>query len=150
MEYGICHLGIIPLRNENNHRSEMVSQLLYGDCYKIIEKRKELTSHNTYTSHKMRSIMSPTPAALSALTAICSFNHADRLLREALSQLFIQSSNRQHHSSKPPCRPTPLRSPAACYTTAVFQQRSPASIATAALQQAPSLTDSSDMTDDYR
>ena len=40
MEYGICHLGIIPLRNENNHRSEMVSQLLYGDCYKIIEKRK--------------------------------------------------------------------------------------------------------------
>ena len=40
MEYGICHLGIIPLRNEKNHRSEMVSQLLYGDCYKIIEKRK--------------------------------------------------------------------------------------------------------------
>ena len=28
------------MRNENNHRSEMVSQLLYGDCYKIIEKRK--------------------------------------------------------------------------------------------------------------
>lgn len=40
MEYGICHLGMIPLRKENNHRSEMVSQLLYGDCYKIIEKRK--------------------------------------------------------------------------------------------------------------
>ena len=37
------------------------------------------------------SIMSPTPAALSALTAICSFNHADRLLREVLSQPFIQS-----------------------------------------------------------
>lgn len=31
---------MIPLRKENNHRSEMVSQLLYGDCYKIIEKRK--------------------------------------------------------------------------------------------------------------
>jgi len=41
LEYGICHLGIIPMRKENSHRSEMVSQLLYGECYKIIEKRKK-------------------------------------------------------------------------------------------------------------
>lgn len=40
MEYGICHLGVIPMRKENSHKSEMISQLLYGDCYKIIEKRK--------------------------------------------------------------------------------------------------------------
>ena len=40
MEYGICHLGIIPMRKENSHQSEMVSQLLYGECYKIVEKRK--------------------------------------------------------------------------------------------------------------
>ena len=40
MDYGICHFGIIPLRKDNSHRSEMVSQLLYGDAYKIIEKRK--------------------------------------------------------------------------------------------------------------
>jgi len=29
------------MRKENNHRSEMVSQLLYGDCFKIIGKKKE-------------------------------------------------------------------------------------------------------------
>jgi len=40
LEYGICHLGIIPMRKENSHQSEMVSQLLYGECYKIVEKRK--------------------------------------------------------------------------------------------------------------
>jgi len=40
LEYGICHLGMIPLRKENSHKSEMVSQILYGECYKIIEKRK--------------------------------------------------------------------------------------------------------------
>ena len=28
------------MRKENSHKSEMISQLLYGDCYKIIEKRK--------------------------------------------------------------------------------------------------------------
>ena len=41
MEYGICHLGVIPLRKENSHKSEMITQLLYGDCYKITEKRKD-------------------------------------------------------------------------------------------------------------
>ena len=34
-------MGMIPLRKENSHKSEMVSQLLYGECYKIIEKRKK-------------------------------------------------------------------------------------------------------------
>ena len=29
------------MRKENNHRSEMVSQLLYGDCFKIIGTKKE-------------------------------------------------------------------------------------------------------------
>tara|TARA_B100001175_G_C19505876_1_gene640838 strand:- start:318 stop:1031 length:714 start_codon:yes stop_codon:yes gene_type:complete len=29
------------MRKENSHKSEMVSQLLYGECYKIIEKRKK-------------------------------------------------------------------------------------------------------------
>ena len=41
LEYGLCHLGLIPLRKEYDHKSEMVSQLLYGDCYKIIDKRKK-------------------------------------------------------------------------------------------------------------
>ena len=29
------------MRKENNHRSEMVSQLLYGDCFKIIGTKKD-------------------------------------------------------------------------------------------------------------
>ena len=41
MKYGICPLGIIPLRNDFNHRSEQVSQLLYGDCFKITDQRKD-------------------------------------------------------------------------------------------------------------
>ena len=34
-------MGLIPLRKEYDHKSEMVSQLLYGDCYKIIDRRKK-------------------------------------------------------------------------------------------------------------
>lgn len=40
MQYGICHLSITPLRNEPQHTSELCSQVLYGDHFKVLEKRK--------------------------------------------------------------------------------------------------------------
>lgn len=40
MQYGICNLSIVPLRGEPADTSELVSQLLYGDYFKIIEQRK--------------------------------------------------------------------------------------------------------------
>jgi hypothetical protein len=42
LKYGVCHLGVIPLRKENDHKSELTSQLLYGDSFKIIDQRKDL------------------------------------------------------------------------------------------------------------
>ena len=41
MKYGVCHLGVIPLRKENDHKSELTSQLLYGESFKIIDQRKD-------------------------------------------------------------------------------------------------------------
>ncbi|QNJ98834.1 C40 family peptidase [Constantimarinum furrinae] len=41
MKHGICNLSIVPLRFEASDRSEMVSQLLYGDSFKILESRKK-------------------------------------------------------------------------------------------------------------
>jgi len=41
MKYGICHLSIIPLRAEANDRSELVSQVLYGETLKVLERRKK-------------------------------------------------------------------------------------------------------------
>ncbi len=40
MRYGICNLSIIPLRKEASESSEMVSQLLFGEHFKVLEKRK--------------------------------------------------------------------------------------------------------------
>ena len=40
MQYGICNLSLIPLRLEPSDKSELVSQILYGDRFKILEKRK--------------------------------------------------------------------------------------------------------------
>ena len=40
MQYGICNLSIVPLRLEPSDKSELVSQLLYGDFFKVLEYRK--------------------------------------------------------------------------------------------------------------
>ena len=40
MQFGICNLSIVPLRIESSDRSEMVSQLIYGDLFEIIESKK--------------------------------------------------------------------------------------------------------------
>ncbi|MEG9326872.1 SH3 domain-containing protein [Salinimicrobium catena] len=39
MQYAICNLGIVPLRLEPTNTSEMVSQMLYGEYFKILEER---------------------------------------------------------------------------------------------------------------
>ncbi len=40
MPYGICHLSVIPVRAQADNSSEMLTQLLYGEHFKIIEIRK--------------------------------------------------------------------------------------------------------------
>ncbi|KOY50485.1 C40 family peptidase [Polaribacter dokdonensis] len=38
--YGICNLSIVPLRAEPKDQSEMISQVLFGEYFEIIEKDK--------------------------------------------------------------------------------------------------------------
>lgn len=38
--FGICNLSIVPLRAEPSDQSEMISQVLFGDYFTIIEKNK--------------------------------------------------------------------------------------------------------------
>ncbi len=40
MPYGICHLSVIPVRAQADNSSEMLTQLLYGEHFKITESRK--------------------------------------------------------------------------------------------------------------
>jgi len=40
MQYGVCPLSIVPVRALANDRSEMVTQLLYGDAFEVISKQK--------------------------------------------------------------------------------------------------------------
>ncbi|WP_053969739.1 C40 family peptidase [Mangrovimonas sp. ST2L15] len=52
MKYGICNLGIVPLRLEPSDKTELVSQVLYGEFFKVLEQRKQWSririSHDKY------------------------------------------------------------------------------------------------------
>ena len=37
MKFGICNISIVPLRKEQSQKSEMISQLLYGETFEILE-----------------------------------------------------------------------------------------------------------------
>jgi len=40
MKYGICNLSAIPLRMVSDHACEMISQILFGDHYKVLQENK--------------------------------------------------------------------------------------------------------------
>jgi hypothetical protein len=52
MRYGICPISIAPIRLESSNASEMVSQVLYGETFKIIETKKQWSkirlTHDNY------------------------------------------------------------------------------------------------------
>jgi len=41
MDYGICNLSIVPIRFEPSDESEMVTQVLLGEHFKVLEIRKK-------------------------------------------------------------------------------------------------------------
>jgi gamma-D-glutamyl-L-lysine dipeptidyl-peptidase len=52
-KFGICQLAIMPLRAEPSGRSEMVSQLLFGECYTVTDANpgwlQVETAHDSYS-----------------------------------------------------------------------------------------------------
>lgn len=36
-EFGVCNLSIVPIRAEASDKSEILSQLLFGDCFEILD-----------------------------------------------------------------------------------------------------------------
>lgn len=66
MEYGICLLSHVPCRKEPSDKSEMVTQLLFGETYQILEKLPKWTKiknsfdgYESYICIKQTSVISP-------------------------------------------------------------------------------------------
>lgn len=41
LDYGVCRLSIVPVRADSADKSEMVTQLLFGDHYEVINQSKD-------------------------------------------------------------------------------------------------------------
>ncbi len=52
MKYGISNLSIVPMRNDAADQSEMVNQILFGEHFKVLERRKKWSkirlAHDSY------------------------------------------------------------------------------------------------------
>jgi hypothetical protein len=48
LNFGICNLSVIPLRAEPSDKSEMVSQILFGETFEIFEKNKQWLRIHTH------------------------------------------------------------------------------------------------------
>ena len=51
MSYGICSLSVIPCRKEPASTSEMVTQLLFGETYTIVEEGEDWIQITTNYDH---------------------------------------------------------------------------------------------------
>lgn len=54
-QYGIAHLGLLPLRSEPSDRSELCTQLLFGETYQVLEEsenRKWLYIRNDFDQYE--------------------------------------------------------------------------------------------------
>lgn len=41
MSYGVCELPVIPARAKDNDPSEMVTQILFGECFQVLEEKEK-------------------------------------------------------------------------------------------------------------
>ena len=50
--HGICLLTVIPMRKLPSHKSEMINQVLFGETFKVVEKKENWSlvklSHDNY------------------------------------------------------------------------------------------------------
>ena len=64
----VCNLSVVPLRAEASHRSEMVSQVLFGESFEILEEGKDFSRIRLNNPHYEGWIQNHQFAALTNLS----------------------------------------------------------------------------------
>ncbi len=89
INYGVCCVPLAPMRASPSHRSEMVSQLLFGEQCRITEKAPDnwiriMSDYDNYEGwcqnyqvHTIAAPLSPSPGLTDSWHTIISFNGAD-------------------------------------------------------------------------
>jgi hypothetical protein len=51
LTFGICRLSVVPVRAEPSHKAELVTQLLFGDHYEVVDSTSDRNWHRVRITH---------------------------------------------------------------------------------------------------
>jgi hypothetical protein len=96
MEYGICVLSAVPLRATAADSAEMINQVLFGECFEVLEKQKSWSliklQHDGYEgwldNKQMQQISESYYAARKSEQAACSVELIDIISNESAGRYF--------------------------------------------------------------
>lgn len=90
MSFGICTLSIVPCRKEPASTSEMVTQLLFGETYNVVEEKESWISIKTHFDNYpcWISVKQHQPISKSAIESMSS-----NILNSELVQIIQNKSN---------------------------------------------------------
>ena len=91
MTYGICNLSLIPARAKPADKSEMVTQILFGEHFEILESKENwCLVQLAYDGYECwidkKQCFEITKSAFKELNnnpAICSLDHVDKVVRKS-------------------------------------------------------------------
>ncbi|MEZ4779344.1 MAG: C40 family peptidase [Flavobacteriaceae bacterium] len=107
MKYGICPLSIVPLRLESSDKSELVSQVLYGEIFKVLEIQKkwskirlDFDSYEGWIDNKQYQIITSEEFdSLKALSPKYAIDLVDFVATQKKQLLTIPIGSTVHHSN---------------------------------------------------
>ena len=71
--YGVCNLAVVPVRAQPSDRSEITTQLLFGDCFQVIEQ----TDKWAYIQHAYDDYTGWIDCPKNTGMKICRYQHSE-------------------------------------------------------------------------
>ena len=81
VEYGICMLSVVPMRAQPSDRAEQVTQLLFGECYQVLQAQGNWLQVELASDHYQgwMDIKQHTPVRADYYQSWCNTQHARAL-----------------------------------------------------------------------
>jgi len=104
MEYGICLLTVIPVRKSPSEKAEMVTQLLFGECFSVEETKdswlKIICSYDNYEGwidkKCVKEVAKQTFKQLNNHTSQTVTSSITKIIREDKTEMFILPGSTLH------------------------------------------------------
>ncbi len=91
-QFGIVTLPVIPIRDSASHRSEMISQLLFGECFSVSDQTNGWLQIHNKNDDYIGWIEKKQTTEVTESETIEWFNTPKRIVSEIMEEIFCTSS----------------------------------------------------------